>query len=296
MEWILSIAKSQFFVVSYLTFHEAALKDIRQQLVKYLSFIIFHLDEDGVIMCQSDEELFDRAKRFFKKHFEQNYVHNSNQDIYYPMTNFDKIRFPLARIIHQEFIKLRSQYLKILREQNQQLNLQINKDINKQKETLVKLSPEERAKFFEQERYQRTLLKDKELDQNIESVKEWCLIYCPDEEFKELLDIGNDIYLNDFSYLLLQQILSNEGKKSDDSNKLQRSYQMFIKESLLMLMKERLESKAHIYGIYWKCENLLNMVWKIVGNNIDRAHSFFKIEAFIEKLRQLVRSHHQYTD
>jgi hypothetical protein len=41
-------------------------------------------------------------------------------------------------------------------------------------------------------------------------------------------------------------------------------YNQFINKSLKLLMKEKLESKAQIYGIYWKCENLLSMVWKIV--------------------------------
>lgn len=29
-------------------------------------------------------------------------------------------------------------------------------------------------------------------------------------------------------------------------------------------MKDRLESKAQIYAIYWKQENVLTMVWKII--------------------------------
>lgn len=51
-----------------------------------------------------------------------------------------------------------------------------------------------------------------------------------------------------------------------------------------MLLKNKLVSKAHIYGIYWKCENLLSMVWKVVSYNIDRKLDFFNFESFIKRL------------
>lgn len=61
-------------------------------------------------------------------------------------------------------------------------------------------------------------------------------------------------------------------------------------------MKGKLESKAHIYGIYWKCENLLSMVWKIIGYNIDRRLDFFEFKSFIARLIGLVTSHKLYLD
>lgn len=36
-----------------------------------------------------------------------------------------------------------------------------------------------------------------------------------------------------------------------------------------MFMKGRLETKAQIYGIYWKYEKMLALVWKIISENID---------------------------
>lgn len=48
------------------------------------------------------------------------------------------------------------------------------------------------------------LLKDRELVENIASVKSWIRIYCPQDYFRELLEVGNDSYLHDFSYLLLE--------------------------------------------------------------------------------------------
>jgi hypothetical protein len=49
------------------------------------------------------------------------------------------------------------------------------------------------------------LLKDRELVENIASVKSWIKIYCPQDYFKELLKVENKSYLHDFSYLLLEQ-------------------------------------------------------------------------------------------
>lgn len=64
----------------------------------------------------------------------------------------------------------------------------------------------------------------------------------------------------------------------------------------MLLMKDRLESKAHIYGIYWKCENLLSMVWKIIGYNIDRKLAFFDIKSFMARLQTLIKCHPLYAD
>jgi hypothetical protein len=62
-------------------------------------------------------------------------------------------------------------------------------------------------------------------------------------------------------------------------------------------MKERLESKAQIYAVYWKCENLLAMVWKIVNENLAK-HTDFTIDLFMRELETSVKasSYYQATD
>lgn len=47
--------------------------------------------------------------------------------------------------------------------------------------------------------------KDKEWIDNIASIKKWAEFYCPQDYFIKLLDKANDVYLQDFSYLLQQQ-------------------------------------------------------------------------------------------
>jgi|LauGreDrversion4_2_1035121.scaffolds.fasta_scaffold267858_2 hypothetical protein len=37
--------------------------------------------------------------------------------MYFLTTNFDNIKFPLAKLIHDDFMKLKNQYLKTLKEQ-----------------------------------------------------------------------------------------------------------------------------------------------------------------------------------
>ena len=54
-------------------------------------------------------------------------------------------------------------------------------------------------------------------------------------------------------------------------------------------MKDSLESKAQIYGIYWKCENLLAMVWKIVNENINK-HKDFSFTQFMTHLEVAVKA------
>jgi hypothetical protein len=47
--------------------------------------------------------------------------------MYFLHKNFDNIKFPLAKLIHDEFNKLRNQYLKILKEQAAQTSLNVKK-------------------------------------------------------------------------------------------------------------------------------------------------------------------------
>lgn len=48
-KWYLMVAKNEFLMKSHLTFHDAALFSIRQELVKQMSFIIYYLEQDGII-------------------------------------------------------------------------------------------------------------------------------------------------------------------------------------------------------------------------------------------------------
>lgn len=69
--WIMSTIKNDFLMKSNITFHGAALEYIRSVLVKQLAFIIFYLEQDGVINA-SDEgfELFRNTKSFFKSRYD----------------------------------------------------------------------------------------------------------------------------------------------------------------------------------------------------------------------------------
>jgi hypothetical protein len=57
--WTLRVVKNEFFLKSNVTFHAAALESIRILLVKQLAFIIFYLEQDGVINASEiDASLF----------------------------------------------------------------------------------------------------------------------------------------------------------------------------------------------------------------------------------------------
>ena len=91
--------------------------------MKHLTFIINFLEQNGVINAYSSDmnhRLFELAKKFFKSVFDQRIVQERYQDMYFLSSNFDVIKFPLARLIHDEFDKLRNKYLKNLKEQAQQ--------------------------------------------------------------------------------------------------------------------------------------------------------------------------------
>ena len=127
------------------------------------------------------------------------------QDMYFLNKNFDNIKFPLAKLIHEEFNKLRQQYLKILKEQAAQTNLNVKKIQKKKEESQQIKAKMSKAEKKELEKHEKMLLKDRELVENILSVKSWIKIYCPQEYFIQLLEVGNESYLKDFSYLLLEQ-------------------------------------------------------------------------------------------
>lgn len=66
--------------------------------------------------------------------------------------------------------------------------------------------------MFSERRYKRLLL-DRELVENIASLSGWTLIYCPDQEFKEMIEIHNELYLHDFAYLLQQAVTKKNSDK-----------------------------------------------------------------------------------
>ena len=69
--WIMSTIKNDFLMKSNITFHGAALEYIRSVLVKQLAFIIFYLEQDGVINASNEGfELFRNTKTFFKSRYD----------------------------------------------------------------------------------------------------------------------------------------------------------------------------------------------------------------------------------
>ena len=56
--WRLLVVKNEFLMKSNLTFHSAALEFIKTELVKYLAFIIFYLEQDGIINAEKSHALF----------------------------------------------------------------------------------------------------------------------------------------------------------------------------------------------------------------------------------------------
>ena len=55
-QWILSVCKNEFLMKSKLTFHEAALDQIKTGLSKYLAPIVYWLEHDGVINILASSE------------------------------------------------------------------------------------------------------------------------------------------------------------------------------------------------------------------------------------------------
>jgi hypothetical protein len=57
--------------------------------------------------------------------------------MYFLHKNFDNIKFPMAKLIHDEFNKLRNQYVRILKEQAAQTALNVKKLQKKKEEALL---------------------------------------------------------------------------------------------------------------------------------------------------------------
>jgi hypothetical protein len=95
---------------SNISFHGAALEYIKNNLVKHLAFIVFYLEQDGVINAKDNTSgLFELAKNYFQNRYEHLYAtQNRYQDMYFLHINFDNIKFPMAKLIHDEFNKLRT--------------------------------------------------------------------------------------------------------------------------------------------------------------------------------------------
>lgn len=61
-------------------------------------------------------------------------------------------------------------------------------------------------------------------------------------------------------------------------------------------MKENLESKAQIYGVYWSYETVLSMIWSVVRDNIDRNNEFFIYQDFMNRLASAIKTSDCYKD
>ena len=98
-----------------------------------------------------------------------------------------------------------------------------------------------------------------ELVDNITTLSEWIKIYSPQKYFNSIVDTENELYLQDFSYILQEQ-----SQQSDKMLEISDCQNKFIEQSLRLFMKDKIVSKAQIYGVYWKIETPLSMVWKII--------------------------------
>jgi hypothetical protein len=98
------------------------------------------------------------------------------------------------------------------------------------------------------------------------------------------------LYLKDLPFILQESLVR---KKTD---KHLNEYQNFIRYSLSLLMKENLESKAQIYGVYWSYETVLSMIWSVVRDNIDRNNEFFIYQDFMNRLASAIKTSDCYKD
>ena len=122
---------------------------------------------------------------------------------------------------------------------------------------------------------------------NIESVANWSKIYCPQDYFIKILDVENGEYLGDLTYLI--QDLSNQKDLA-----VHEEYNNYIKQSIMLFVKGKLNSKAQIYGVYWKCESMLTMIWKVVSDNLR--NQVFKFGSFMSKLDVEIKNSPMYND
>ena len=93
------------------------------------------------------------------------------------------------------------------------------------------------AKKKDFDKMQKIKMKDRELLDNIEILNEWIKIYSPQEYFLKILDVDNEQFLLDFSYILQESQTEKDGLLSECQNQ-------FIQKSLRLFMKGRVESKA----------------------------------------------------
>ena len=248
------------------TFHGAAMDQIQKHLVRYLSFIIFFLEQDGVINAyynsrENEFKLFDIAKGYFLSRYDESYAKIEISKMYILQMNFHMMKFPLGKFIHEEFIKLRSQYVKILKDQAAQTSMNVKKISLKMEQNDEEYKQLTNAKKREFLKLQRIKLKDKELVDNITTLSEWIKIYSPQKYFNSIVDTENELYLQDFSYILQEQ-----SQQSDKIGEITDCQNKFIEQSLRLFMKDKIGSKAQIYGVYWKIETPLSMVWKIISD------------------------------
>eukprot|EP00347_Sterkiella_histriomuscorum_P010832 403374756 len=305
--WRSDVVCNDFLMKSNLTFHGAALEFIKTELVNHLAFVISYLEQDGIITSYENEDLFEMAKGYFTNLFRNNIINNRFLNVYYLNFNFDRIRFPLARVIHQQFSQLRVQFMKNDKQfDDSKINLYQKSqndndfiDLNSIELSLDDL-PHERQMSSKQKENQRLiyikkkeiLQKDKHLSRNIDNLNSWCVLYFPKEYInKKMLTENNMQYLEDFSYLINNQ----ESKQFTDSSVdyykryLSNSIKYFLKEKIIT---DKTMSKSKIYGIYWKYENLFLNVWKIIYEN-QKYKPYIEIE---EKLIKEILKNPHYLD
>ncbi|CDW73692.1 UNKNOWN [Stylonychia lemnae] len=297
--WKDDIVTNDFLMRSNLTFHSAAIEYLKSELVRNLAFIIYYLEQDGIITSFDNPELFELGKDYFNKLFTNNYVNQRLQDMYYLTENFDRIKFPLARVIHKQFQQLKIQFMKndkryddkkmiqksINRFKREDDNIDLSKNELNQMDRSLSIS-KKRQERDQQLRNELILSKDQHLSNNIVDLDKWCKLYFP-KEYQNMLTEHNKQYLKDFSYLLNNPDSIKCESSSVGQMDFNKQYQRYIKSSLNIFMKDRIKndknlSKSQIYGIYWKYENLLFNVWKIIKENA-KIMSLDKIGSKLDK-------------
>ncbi|CDW84752.1 UNKNOWN [Stylonychia lemnae] len=284
--WKDDIVTNDFLMRSNLTFHSAAIEYLKSELVRHLAFIIFYLEQDGIITAFDNPLLFEMAKGYFNNLFTNNYINQRIQDMYYLTENFDRIKFPLARVIHKQFQQLKIQFMKNDKRQDEKKMIQKSIKMFEREDEFLDLSMIElnqmdrflssrhkKQEREQQSRYRLILSKDQHLAKNIVDLDEWCKIYFPKEYIDQnMLTEDNIQYLEDFSYLLNNQDSIKSDTQIVGQTDYIEEYKRYIKTSLTLFLKDRIQndkqlSKSQIYGIYWKYENLLFNVWKIIKEN-----------------------------
>jgi len=89
--------------------------------------------------------------------------------------------------------------------------------------------------------------------------------------------------------------LQEQSQQSDKIGEITDCQNKFIEQSLRLFMKDKIVSKAQIYGVYWKIETPLSMVWKIISDILKQkgensrylnplSLDFFEFNDFLNKL------------